>query len=246
MKVLTGREPAIAIAAAIVLILNNVLASTLVIAAFQFDLTLFGQAGSLVGRATADAPVLLRIGGLVDMIGYLALVPVMVHIHRRIRAEVANGMPVPARLGWLVEPRTLTISGLGAVIAGAMGAVLLASVGPWLLEAASADSGGQEATRVAFGVLQTSVFVGLWGVLALFLLGIWLCGIAWYVRGEGRGFAWLGAAAGVGALAYAARTGLTGDLPIRFDGPWDYFILVGVGLFTVWIAWLAIRLWLGR
>ncbi|MGH2356474.1 MAG: hypothetical protein ACRDGJ_00495 [Candidatus Limnocylindria bacterium] len=51
---------------------------------------------------------------------------------------------------------------------------------------------------------------------------------------------------GVGAVAYAARTGLTGRLPTDDLAIVDIVILGAVGLIAVWAVWLAARLWLGR
>lgn len=227
MRVFAERQPWIALAAAAVFILNNVLGSGLFLAFYGFDVALGGRAGAVVERGGAS-PDLLRLAAILDMLGYLALAPVMLYFHGRLRNAL------------------LTLSGLGAMIAGALGAVLMASVGPWLLEASAVASEAQAAARLAFGALENVVLVGLWGTLELFLFAFWIGGTAWYVRAEGRAFAWVGVVAGIGALAYAARSGFTGQTPVALDTPLDFVILGSLGLFPLWFLWLAIRLWRGR
>jgi hypothetical protein len=143
----------------------------------------------------------------------------------------------------------LAFCGLGFVLVGAIGAVLMASVGASLIESAgSAGAAEPVATsiRTAFAALSNSVYVGLWGTLELLLLGVWLLGVGWLVRAEGRAFAYLGIATGAGELAYSARTGLTGRTPTDLSNPLDVFLLGGAVLIAVWVLWLALRLWRGR
>lgn len=85
--------------------------------------------------------------------------------------------------------------------------------------------------------------VGLWGTLELLLFGVWLVGIAWFVRAEGPVFAAVATVAAAGALAYAARTGLTGRIPLDHPGPLDVIIIGATGFVVVWGIWLAARLW---
>lgn len=125
----------------------------------------------------------------------------------------------------------------------------MASVGPWLIES-GASSGAAEplatSVRTAFAALSNSVYVGLWGTLELLLLGVWLLGVGWLVRAEGRAFAYLGLAAGAGELAYSARTGFTGRTPTDLSNPLDVLVLGGAVLIAVWVLWLAVRLCRGR
>jgi hypothetical protein len=53
-------------------------------------------------------------------------------------------------------------------------------------------------------------------------------------------------AAGVGALGYGIRTGLTGAVPLPIAGLQDLLIVGGLILFGIWMLWLPIRLWRGR
>ena len=239
MRVFSERQPVTALAAIAFVVLNNVLASTIVLAAYGFDLRALGaDVGTLPVRGPAVAD-LIRWGGLVDMVGYLAAVPVVLYVGRRLKAGSES-----LRRKDLID--VLTFSGLGFAVVGAIGAVLLTSEGPVLLQASSGVPVEATAARVAFAVLANGVYVGLWGTLELLLFGIWLSGVAWLVWAEGRAFAGLGIVAGAGALTYATRTGLTGQTPAVLAGPIDFLIFGAVGLLVVWMAWLAARLWLGR
>jgi hypothetical protein len=222
------RRPLIALAALAFVLLNNVIASTLVIAAYGFDLSLFADPGALVGRQLGTAD-LLRWGALIDLLGYLALAPVVLYMYGRHR-------------DYGLGARLVAFSGLGFVLVGAIGAALLGSAGPWLLQAPTTDAQALAAARTAFASLQTIVVVGLWGTLEQVLLAGWLIGSGWWERAENRAFGYVGAGAGFGALGYALRTGLIGAPPLPIDGPLDVAIMAGVGLLPIWILWLAVRL----
>lgn len=239
MGVFAEQSRAIAMAALAFLVLNIGLASMMVLAAYGFDPATLGERGALMDSGRANAG-LLRLAAFVDLVGYLALAPVVVWMHRRLSAIVAENHRR------LELPGLLSAGGLGFILVGAIGAALLGSVGAWLLEAPAADAATHAAARVQFGVLENAVFVGLWGTLELPLLSIWLFGVSWAVRAEGRLFSWTGAGAGLGALAYGSRTGLTGDVPLPITGPLDVLIIGGVGLLPIWVLWLASRLWRGR
>ncbi len=238
MGVFTERSRAIAIAALVFIVLDG-LASMLVVAAYGFDIALFTDHGALVDSGRAN-PDLLRLGAFVDLVGYLALAPVVLYLHGRLSAALPDDL---RRLGMAA---LVTAAGLGFVLVGAIGAALLGSVGPWLLEAPAADAATHAAARVQFGALENSVIVGLWGTLELPLLATWLLGVSWAVRAEGRLFSWTGAGAGLGVLAYGVRTGLSGDLPLPITGLFDVLIVAGLGLLGIWVLWLTVRLWRGR
>lgn len=238
MSVFGERRPVIAMAALGFVVLNITLASTMVIAAYGFDPQLLSERGALVGSGHAN-PDLLRLAAFVDLVGYLALAPVVLYLHGRLRQAVPEDH---RRLGL---PAVVSAGGLGFVLVGAIGAVLLGSVGPWLLQA-STDAAAQTSIRLEFGGLENAVIVGLWGTLELPLLAVWLVGVSLIVRIEGLWFAWVGIGAGLGALGYGIRTGLTGAPPLPISGPLDVLILAGVGLMPLWMLWLALRLWRGR
>lgn len=220
------RQPAIALAGLAFVVLNNGLASAMVIAAYGFDLQAIAERGALIERGSAPAD-LLRWGGLIDMVGYLALAPVVVHLHRRLgRAAI-------------------TAAGLAFTLVGAIGAAALASAGPWLLGAAASGTLPTATARAAFATLENLVVVGLWGALGQSLLGTWLIGTSWSMRPDNRALANVGFGAGVGALGYAIRTGLAGQPPLPIASPLDVAILAGIGLVPIWVTWLSLQLALG-
>ncbi|HET7676460.1 MAG TPA: hypothetical protein VFK38_01255 [Candidatus Limnocylindrales bacterium] len=227
MSVPSQRRPAVAIAALAFVVLNIGLASSLVIAAYGFDLGTFTDVGSLVERGGAAAE-LLRWGGLIDAVGYLALAPVVLHLQRE--------RPAPV----------LAAAGLGFSLVGAIGALTLASAGPWLLSGVASGTIQPEIARTAFGALEKAVYVGLWGALGQSLLGTWLIGTSWLMRADSRLFAFLGIGSGLGSLGYALRTGVMGQPPMPITSPLDLAILGGIGLVPVWVTWLAVRLAVGR
>jgi hypothetical protein len=218
----------------------EVVASLVFLAVYDFDVkTLAANPGALPARGP-DVAGLLRLGGLVDMLGYLALAPVVLYMHRRLDAAASE------RVRALGLVSLLTFGGLGFVLVGSIGAVLYASVGPALLEASASGSETATAARVAFAALGNGVIVGLWGTLEQLLLGVWLIGVGWLLRAEGRLFGWLAVVAGAGALSYGAKTGLSGRPPGDLTAPLDILIFTAFGLFFAWLVWVAVRLWRGR
>ena len=237
-RVFSDRQRVVALVA-LAQVALDVVASVLFLAVYDFNFgALAADPGTFPVRG-ADVAGLLRWGAVVDMLAYLALAPVVLYVHRRLSAGVSERV---AAVG-LVS--LLTFGGLGFSLAGAIGAALYASVGPPLLEVSVGAPATATAARVAFAALADGVTVGLWGTLEWLLLGVWLIGVGWLVRAEGRAFAWLAVVAGVGALAYAARTGLTGHTPGDFSNPLDIVLFGGLGLFVAWLVWVAVRLWRG-
>lgn len=239
MRIVAERQPLVALAALAFVVLNNALASSMFLAAYGFDVATFADRGALVDRGAAVAD-LLRLAALIDMVGYLALAPVVVYLHGRFEAAT-SGRPEHR---WVVA--VLTSSGLGFVLVGAIGAVLMASVAPALLQTAGAGPAAVAAVRTTFAALADSVYVGLWGTLGLMLYGAWLIGVGWFVRAEGRTFAWFAVVGGLGAVGYSLRTGLTGRTPVEGIGPLEVLIVGAVGLASAWLVWLSVRLWRGR
>jgi len=239
MRVFSERQPSVALATLAFVLLDG-LASIMVAAVYDFDATALAANPGVLPARGSEVGGLLRWGAVVDMLGYLALAPVVLYLHGGLGATVSERV----RASGLVS--LLTFSGLGFVLVGSIGAVLLASVGPPLLDASAAGSETATAARVAFAALGNGVLVGLWGTLEVPLLGVWLIGVGWLVRAEGRAFGWLAVVAGVGAMTYGARTGLSGRPPVDLTAPLDLVIVGVLGLFLAWLVWLAIRLWRGR
>jgi hypothetical protein len=218
----------IALSAVGFVVLNNTIAVLLVFAAYGFDAGLFLADGELATHNLGTAG-LMRWGALIDMLGYLCVAPVVVYMY-----ATAPGRGVTERV--------LALCGLGFVLVGAIGAVLLASAGAWLLESAATGAGGIEAARTAYGALESAVFVGLWGTLELFLLGAWLVGVGRRLVAVSRPFGFAAIVAGVGCLGYSIRSGLTGRPPLPIETAIDIAILACVAFLPIWMLWLALRL----
>lgn len=218
------------VATATALSLGLAVTATLVLlAAYGFEPQDFGRPASIVGQGQRAAD-LLRWGGLLDMASYLPFAVLVLHLHRRLQAH-----------GELAA--VLTTGGLAYVLIGGIGGALLAAGGPPLIEGfATAGEMGREAARVGLDTLGRMVFVGLFGTLELIPLGIWMAGIGWAQRRQSPRFAALSIFVGVGALASAVRTGLTGRTLVEIDGPLAAAIAIPLGLFIVWQVWVIGRL----
>ncbi len=221
---------AAALATSVVLTIG---AGVLVPAAFGFDIKALAHPGSIVNRGS-DVARLLRWGALLDMVSYFPMAGVVVYVHHRLRDR---------------NPPLITLlsaGGLAYVLIGSIAGVLLASVGPPLIEGyAAASAAGREAARVSLESLGNGVFVGLWGTLELIPIGLWFVGVGLLLWSEWRRFAALSILVGAGLLAAGLRTGLTGRTFVDLDGPLDLVIAGAAGLEFAWQIWLAVRLWRG-
>lgn len=206
------------------------LANPILAAAFGFDVVALGRFGSLLERGT-EAAELLRWGALLDVGGYLAFGLVILYVGQ-----------------WLWEQdrllvAALTASGLAAVVAGAVGAALLATVGPWLI----IDQG--DAARPILDALGRAVVAGLWGVVVFSLFGAWTAGVGWLLFRTDRRFGALALIGGAGMLATGLRTAATGRVISEIAGTLDLLIVLAVVVallaWFAWLVWLAIRLWTG-
>jgi len=226
------RRPFVAAAAVLHLVLG-IGASILLPAAYGFDPQALAHPGSIVDKGQGVAQ-LLRWGALLDMASYLPFAVVVIYFHYRLRARN------PERVA------LLTAGGLAYVLLGSVAGVLFAVVGPPLITGyATASAAGQEAARVTLEALGNAALVGLWGTLELIFIGTWFIGIGWLLRSDWRRFAMLSIVVGVAFLAASARTGLTGRTLVEINGPIDLVIAAPLGLFFVWMLWLAARLWRG-
>jgi hypothetical protein len=237
-RVFASRQRAVALVALAAIILQAVAGTAFaVLNGLDFNATI--DVATLVGRGAGTADF-FRWALLVDMLSYLAVAPLVLHLYGRLRvaADMSEGRT------WLV--RVATFAGVSFSIVGAIGGALTASFGPPLIEAARAGGAAAEAAQVTFAALASAVYVGLWGPLDWLLAGIWVGTVGWFVRTEGRAFANLGMLAGAGLIVYATRVGVTGRTPSEVGDPIDFVLFAAVGLFVAWEAWLAARLWFGR
>lgn len=209
------------------LVLNATIASLLVAAVYGFDLVLFNESGRLVERGPGVSG-LLRVAMLIDMVGYLAFAPVALYLRHHV-------------------PAVVTAAGLAFALSGAIGAAILGTVGPLLLERSTAGPEAVAMVQLQLAAVEKMVYVGLWGTLELSLLAFWIMAVSWVARsGEGRGFSVLGGIAGIGLLGYSVRCAVTGETPLALASPLDYLIVAMVAVLGPWMAWLTIRLWRGE
>jgi hypothetical protein len=238
-SVFAERSSAIALAALVFLGLNVTLAGLLVAAVYDFDLALFNESGRLVERGP-QVGSLLRVAMFVDLIGYLALAPVAIYLHR------PTTVAVPENLRRLGLPTMLTAAGVGFALIGAIGSAIFGAVAPHLLQEAAARPGAMAAAQLQLAAWEKFLYVGLWGTLELPLLAIWMFGVSWLAPKGMRVFRFLGWIGGLGLLGYAIRCALTGQTPFALAGPADFVILAMVLALWPWTAWLTYRLWRGR
>jgi preprotein translocase subunit Sss1 len=227
------RQRAVAVATLAFVVLNMGVASGMFLALYDFDPGAFGHPDAILGRDGGIASA-WRIAAIVDMVSYLLFAPAVVYLHGRFLAIASE----PATQAWAA--RLVAASGLGFVLVGAIGAVLMASVGPPLLEIAQTEP---DAVRIGFVALVDAIAIGLWGTLELLLLGGWLVGLAWFTRREDRGLSIVTTVAAAGVVGYAAKAGLTGQLPLDQPGPPELLIIGAVGFLPVSAIWLAAKLW---
>jgi hypothetical protein len=208
-------------------------------AVFGFDVSSHADLDTLVARGPGIGSA-FRASLLLDMVGYLAVAPVVLALRSRLHATASQSRS----MSWSVD--VVAFFGLAFSLVGAIGAVVLALAGPPLIDTAAAGGATESAARVTFEAVSRAVDEGLWGPLEWLAAGIWVGGVGWFVRAEGRAFAYAGMAAAVGVIAYGTRTGLTGQNPIETGAPVDLVLLGALGLFAFWEIWLAIRLWRSR
>jgi len=211
----------VAVIGVVLAVVVGVTSTLAFLAAFGWDI-----AAALVGDPAAiidggpEAAALLRWGAIGDMFySYLLLAPLALYLHRLLRP----------RKPWLADLGTL--AGFAYIFVGASGAVILASVGPPLIEAyATAAPADRPAILVSFELLRNVVFFGLWQTLDPLTLGTWVASVGLLLRPErgavGRFLVVLG-----GGLFAASGMTMLGihSLPV---------IAVGVLLVVlVWAGW---------
>lgn len=226
------RQPLVA-ASAVLSVVLGMGASILLLAAYGFDPQAFGHPGSIVDKGKEVAQ-LLRWGALLDMASYLPMAAVVLYFHHRLRDRNPELLSL------------LSAGGLAYVVIGSIAGALLAAAGPPLIAGYPlASPEGREAARVVLEALGNVALAGLWGTLGLICMGFWFLGVGWLLRRDWARFAALSIVVGVGMLLASARTGLTGRTLVEVNGPIDLIIAAPLGLFFVWIFWLAARLWRG-
>jgi len=197
----------------------------LFLAAFQFRLDWFREPTRVLAGGATSAE-LLRWASVLDLIGYYLASAVLAYVLWQ----------------WL-RPRNRLIAdlsavaALGYVLAGGIGAAVLAMVGPMLMhnytEAAAED---QTLIAAQFAVLFELVWRAIWQMLDGILLAAWWLGIGLLVRADLPGLSRLSLALAAVAVVGVAAS-LTGLSLVR-----DVMLGITFTLWTAWWIWLMVLL----
>ena len=197
----------------------------LFLGAFQFRLDWFREPTRVLGGGAVSAE-LLRWASVLDLIGYYLATAVLAYVLWQ----------------WL-RPRNRLVADLSAVaavgyvLAGGIGAAVLAVVGPMLMhnytEAAPEDRGPIAAQ---FAVLFEVVFRAIWQLLDGILLAAWWLGIGLLVRSDLPGLSRLSL-----SLAAVAMVGVAANI-IGLSLVRDVALGITFALWTAWWIWLMVLL----
>ena len=195
--------------------------NVLFLAAFQFRLDWFREPTRVLGAGATSAE-LLRWASVLDLIGYYLATAVLAYVLWQ----------------WL-RPRNRLIADLSAVaavgyvLAGGIGAAVLAMVGPMLMHGYT-DAAAQDRALIAtqFAVLFELVWRAIWQLLDGILMAAWWLGIGLLVRADRPGLSRLSLAlAAVAVLGVAAN--VIGLSQVR-----DAMLGITFALWTAWWIWL--------
>lgn len=195
-------------------IASNVLA----VAAVDFDLATFADPRALLSVGARGA-TLWRAAMLLALFGYYLLVAPMFGLlgrHWRVRGDAG---------------RALGAAGYAYVLAGAIGAAVLAAALPPVINAYAAEPAQRAMVATVFDTVSNVVYVGLWQTLGALLAGIAWTGFGLMLRTDRPALAALTLTLGTASLLEAAAT-IAG---------FDRVTLVGVSLHIVlapvWALW---------
>jgi hypothetical protein len=181
--------------------------------------------GSLVGIGVRGA-AFFRWGMILDVLGYyLLLAPLALYLRERYKGQGGPFITL------------YTLCGLAYVLIGAIGAIILAAVGPDLMRQYALAQEPQRLTlQVVFDSFYRAVYNGLWNPLEIMLEGIWLVGMGAFVRAQRRPLGWL--TIGIGCLGLIQATGSVFDLQIVFQIGFAGLVILPL----VWLPWWGIIL----
>jgi hypothetical protein len=211
------------IAALVVSIGAGMTSNALFLAAFQLRLDWFRDPTRLVGAGATSAE-LLRWASVLDLIGYYLATAVLAYVLWR----------------WF-RPRNRLIADLSAlaavgyVLAGGIGAAVLAMVGPMLMiEYSEASTAERMVIATQFAILIEMVWRAIWQLLDGILLAIWWLGIGLLVREDLPGLSRLSLTLAVAAVAGVAAN-IIGISLVR-----DVMLGITFALWTAWWIWLVV------
>ena len=141
---------------------------------------------------------LMRWGSIVDMFGYLCIAPVVLYLRDRyVGAKFID---------------LYAVAGLALVVIGSIGAVVMATAAPHLIDQyRTASPAMRQSLEPIFETLYRAVVEGMWQTLETIPAAVWLVGTAIALRGKApRGVVWILLLIGlpVAGIALARLSGL--------------------------------------
>jgi hypothetical protein len=133
--------------------------------------TRFSVQPILLLTAHPSAAPLIRWGSIVDLFGYVCIVPVVVYLRdRHAGVRYVN---------------LYAVAGIALVIIGVIGAVVMSTAAPYLIDQYhAASSGGKQNIELVFTALYRAVVEGMWQTLETIPAAVWLIGTALAIRGR--------------------------------------------------------------
>jgi hypothetical protein len=213
------------IAAMSVSLAAGMTSNLLFLAAFQFRLEWFREPTRVLGGGATSAE-LLRWASVLDLIGYYLATAVLAYVlwqwlrpRRRLIADLS------------------AMAALGYVLAGGIGAAVLAMVGPMLMHSyPEAAAENQALIAAQFAVVLELVWRAIWQLLDGILLAAWWLGIGLLVRADRPGLSRLSL-----ALAAVAVVGVAANV-IGLSLVRDVMLGITFALWTAWWIWLMVLL----
>jgi hypothetical protein len=206
-------------------LLVGMTSNLLFLAAFQFRLDWFREPTQVLGAGATSAE-LLRWASVLDLIGYYLATAVLAYVLWQ----------------WL-RPRNRLIADLSAVaavsymLAGGIGAAVLAMVGPMLMHTyTQAVTEDRAVIAAQFAVLLELVWRAIWQLLDGILLGAWWLGIGLLIRADLPGLSRLSLAL-AGVAVVGVTTNVIGLRLVR-----DVVLGIAFALWTAWLIWLMVLL----
>jgi len=132
--------------------------TVLFLRAADYSLTILNDPARLL-HAGARGADLIWLGSVLDMLGYLAAIPVALYLRERFGSEPGSDL--------------FTLAGVAFMLLGAAAAIAFATAGPQLIREYAASPSGRFATLKAFETLYRIVFYGIWQTLDAALAGVW-------------------------------------------------------------------------
>ena len=212
------------VAALMVSIIAGMTSNALFLAAFQFHLDWFREPTLLLAAGSTSADI-LRWASVLDLIGYYLATAVVAYVLWQ----------------WL-RPRDRliadlsTMAALGYVLAGGIGAAILAMVGPMLMHQYTLAGADRALIEAQFTTLFEMVWRAIWQLLDGILVAVWWLGIGLLVRKDLPGFSRLSL-----ALAAAAVVGVAANV-VGLNLARDVLLGITFTLWTAWWIWLLVLL----